>query len=70
MTYDQLLLRCRRTLDLHPDAKVSLRDMSKIMARNYTQAATVAALYACLWTNVVEYLEGDDAAQQRTSEEK
>ena len=58
VTYSQLLQRCRRTLDLHPDADdVSLRDIAKVLARNYSNAHTVAALYACLWANVVEYLE-------------
>lgn len=57
MTYDDLLARCRRTLDLHPETDVQLRDVSKLMARGYTNAHTKAAIYACLWENVVDYLD-------------
>lgn len=57
MTYRELLKHCKRTLDLHEDAEVSLRDMAKIVARNYENPHTSAAIYACLWSNVVEYLD-------------
>lgn len=61
MTYKELLKRCRLTMDLYEDSDVQLRDIAKIMARNYSNPNSVAALYACLWSNVVEYLDQQDA---------
>ncbi len=55
--YDKLLLRCRRTLDLHPESDADLYDMEKIIANNIRDAATALAFYRCLYRNLLEYIE-------------
>lgn len=57
MTYDELLVRCRKTLDLYPEGQEGLRDFQKVIARTCIHQGTALALYSCLFSNLVEYIE-------------